>query len=171
LMEAVGAGLLLLVVDASDAHFREQLAVADEVLADLGADATKQVLVFNKSDCAEPSTLEALKSEFPDALFVSAHSQRSVEAVRQRIVAFFEAENVEATVLVPFADGKRLASLHAKTRVLSEVTTEVGVEVRISAPSEALLRLGIEREEVDLATCRNAEPRDKPSAQKEVPHV
>src|SRR5690606_3108626 len=92
-MEAVEADMRILVVDSSDAHFRQQLAVTEEVLADLGADPTKQLLVFNKSDCAAPSTLEALENEFSEACFVSAHSPQSVLALRQRVLGFLEAKN------------------------------------------------------------------------------
>jgi GTPase len=145
LMEAVEADMRVLVVDASDPHFREQLALTEEVLGDLGADAESQVLAFNKCDRASASALSELKHEFPDACFVSALAPDSVGALRTRVTAFLEKNNVETTVLVPFSDGKRLASLHATTRVLSEVATEDGLEVRVSARREMLERLEIQQ--------------------------
>src|SRR3954469_8539989 len=48
--EALEAGLLAHVVDASDPGFERQLAVTEEVLAAIGASAVPRPLVFNKID-------------------------------------------------------------------------------------------------------------------------
>src|SRR3954469_14345761 len=54
--EALEASLLLHVVDASDAGFERQLAVTEEVLAEIGAQDVPRLLVFNKIDRAGDST-------------------------------------------------------------------------------------------------------------------
>ena len=54
LQEAVDADVLLHVVDASNPHFPEQMQEVDRVLAEIGADGVRQVLVFNKLDAMEP---------------------------------------------------------------------------------------------------------------------
>jgi hypothetical protein len=48
--EALEASLLLHVIDASDPGFERQLAVTDEVLAEIGAQDVPRILVFNKID-------------------------------------------------------------------------------------------------------------------------
>jgi GTP-binding protein HflX len=48
--EALDAGLLLHVIDASDPGFERQLEVTDKVLAEIGADAVPRLRVFNKID-------------------------------------------------------------------------------------------------------------------------
>lgn len=143
LLEAVEADVRLLAVDASDPHWKEQLVVTKEVLGDLGADSSSDILVFNKVDKTDGETLASLKADFPEASFVSALSAHSVAKLHARLIAHFDAQSLEATVLVPFSDGKRLASLHAQTHVLGEVTTEAGIEVRVRAPRETMLRLNL----------------------------
>ncbi len=54
LQEAVDADVLLHVVDASNPHFPEQMQEVNRVLAEIGADGVRQVLVFNKLDAMEP---------------------------------------------------------------------------------------------------------------------
>ncbi|MFZ4479540.1 MAG: GTPase HflX [Rhodoferax sp.] len=53
LQEAVDADLLLHVVDAASPRFVEQIAEVQRVLAEIGAAAIPQVLVFNKLDALE----------------------------------------------------------------------------------------------------------------------
>src|SRR5690606_17426168 len=48
LEEVQTANLLLHVIDASDAHGAEHVAVVEQVLAELGADALPRITVFNK---------------------------------------------------------------------------------------------------------------------------
>jgi len=50
LEEAVGADILLNVVDLSDPDYLEKLEVVDELLLELGADRERMVTVFNKVD-------------------------------------------------------------------------------------------------------------------------
>jgi GTP-binding protein HflX len=52
LKEAVDADLLLHVVDASQDNRADQIAAVDAVLAEIGANAVPQILVFNKCDVA-----------------------------------------------------------------------------------------------------------------------
>ena len=54
LQEAVDSDVLLHVVDASNPHFPEQMQEVNRVLAEIGADGVRQVLVFNKLDAMEP---------------------------------------------------------------------------------------------------------------------
>src|SRR5450432_4435003 len=71
--EALEAGLLAQVVDASDSNFERQLQVTTEVLAEIGAGDVPRLLVFNKIDRvggteAEETTTRALLERWPDAV-------------------------------------------------------------------------------------------------------
>ncbi len=52
LEEVCAADLLLQVVDVSDPHYREQMDVTKQTLADLGAGDISMITVYNKADLA-----------------------------------------------------------------------------------------------------------------------
>ena len=93
LQEAVDADLLLHVVDASSPNFPEQIAEVQRVLADIGAGAVPQILVFNKLDALEkerwPVHLQdvyALDGELVPRIFASARDGEGLAALRQQLI-------------------------------------------------------------------------------------
>lgn len=136
--EASEASLLLHVVDASDPSWNAQLEVTREVLTEIGAHTVPSRLVMNKVDCLTPEQLESLRAEQPDAWFLSAKSASDVSELRLRIIAFFEADYVQAEVLVPFSEQRLLAEMHASMNVLGTRYEEAGVYVTVRAGNAAL---------------------------------
>ena len=151
LEEAEEAHLLLHVVDASDPAFRAQLAVTEQVLAELpgaaqapvdsDADAQRRLLVLNKMDRVDAPTRTALEAEFPSAFFMSARDPADVARLRARIVVNFEERMEETTLFFPYAEGRRVAEVHAAARVLEETYDEHGTHLRVRAPRDVLARL------------------------------
>lgn len=94
LLEATEADLLLHVVDASNAAYPEQIHEVQRVLAEIGADAIPQILVFNKLDAvpAEGQPVHMhdsydLAGELVDRLFVSARGGVGMGTLRSLIAA------------------------------------------------------------------------------------
>ena len=138
--EALEASLLLHVVDASDPTFRSQYEVTREVLEEIGATNVPSRLVLNKADRLDEEAKTALLREYPDALLVSAHAPEGVTAVREAILAFFEASYEERVYLVPYAEQGRVAELHASTRVVSETYEEEGTRITVRGDVDTLNR-------------------------------
>ena len=153
--EAHEASLLLHVVDASDPTFRAQHEVTRKVLEEIGATKVPTILVLNKADRVDETTANALRREFPDALFVSAHRPEGVAAVREAILAYFDSTDVERTYLVPYAEQAKVAELHEHARVLDEVYGEDGARVRVRGDQDILARL--EKKGLRLAPLPEAE--------------
>ena len=83
---ASGADALLTVADAGDPYVREHLQVVRETLAEIGAGDVPSLLLLNKSD--SPTAQEALpelRTEFPDALVISALTGTGLPALRERV--------------------------------------------------------------------------------------
>jgi GTPase len=139
--EALEASLLLYVADASDATFRDQLAVTRGVLAEIGADAVPSRLLLNKVDRLTSEEREALRVEFPDATQLSAKVPADVASLREAIVAFFEASMVEGELLLPYAKQNLIAEVYESALVLSEEYDEAGGHLRVRAHPAALDRL------------------------------
>ena len=112
--EAANASLLLFVVDASDPSFRSQLEVTRKVLAEVGATESPGLLVLNKRDRLSPEELAALKSEYPDAVLLSTRSKEDLQALRERIMGYFESDMVDEDLRIPFTAQGVMAEIRAK---------------------------------------------------------
>ena len=139
--EALEASLLLLVVDASDATFRAQLAVTRGVLTEIGAQEVPWRLLLNKIDRVPQEDREVLRIEFPDALSLSAHDTADVEALHGFIVSWFDRDMAEADLFVPWARGAVVGEVHARSKVLAERHEGDGVHYQVRGRPEDIARL------------------------------
>jgi GTPase len=98
LEETVRADLLLHVVDAASAARAEQQVAVNEVLAEIGADAIPQVLVYNKIDVAGfEAGVERDQYGRISRVFVSARAGTGLEELRGAIAEFGAARHTERT--------------------------------------------------------------------------
>jgi GTPase len=141
LAEALEASLLLFVVDASDPTYESQLEVSRDVLREIGADAVPSRLLLNKIDRVNEADRAALRAKHPDAILLSAQSPSDVAALRQTIIAFFEAAMVEERLVLPYAKQALLSDIFENTRVLSEDYDTTGRIMNVRGLPGAIARL------------------------------
>ena len=141
LAEAVEASLLLFVVDASDPTYEAQLEVSRGVLHEIGADAVPSRLVLNKADRLDEEGRAALMARHPEAILLSAHAPDDVRALRDSIVAFFEATMVEDVLVLPYARQGLIGDVYETVRVLSEAHTEEGRVLTVRGRPASITRL------------------------------
>ncbi|MDR1178398.1 MAG: GTPase HflX [Spirochaetaceae bacterium] len=77
------AGLVIIVLDASDPNTDYQYRTVLEVLGSLGAAEKPMLIVLNKTDRAV--AMEALKGRYPSSLAVSALKKQGLDALLRRI--------------------------------------------------------------------------------------
>lgn len=136
--EAASASLILFVVDASDPSFRSQLDVTRKVLAEVGATEMPSLLVLNKQDRLGPEAIASLKSEYPDAFFLSTRNKDDLTALRERIMQYFEREMIDETLRLPFTAQGVLAEIRTRMRILSEAYDAEGLTIRVRSTPENL---------------------------------
>lgn len=86
LEETARADLLLHVVDAGSADREAQIAAVDQVLAEIGADAVPQVLVFNKIDLTPlPARIERGECGRINRVWISAASGEGLDFLREAL--------------------------------------------------------------------------------------
>ncbi len=141
LAEALEASLLLYVVDASDPTYEAQLEVSREVLREIGADAVPSRLVLNKMDRVSAIGRAALLQKHPDAILLSAHEPGDVSALRETIIAFFEASMVDDVLVLPYAKQGLIGEVYDSARVLSEAYDETGRVLQVRGLPGAIARL------------------------------
>lgn len=139
--EAQAASLLFFTVDASDASFRSQLDVTKTVLSEIDAGDIPSRLVLNKIDRLNSVQLKELKSEFPDAIFISAHNPDDVKRVKEIIRSFFEQDMQEVDVFLPYAQMNLIGMIRESVRVVSESADENGTKIRIRGYQSAVERV------------------------------
>ncbi len=131
------ADLVLHVVDASadEATMTEMLRAVDGVLDEIGADDRPRLLVLNKADAIDAERREELALAHPDGILVSALTGEGLDALRERIEEEFRATLRHVDLLLPFAEGGRLAELHEVAGDLERTDTADGVRVRARVPA------------------------------------
>jgi GTPase len=139
--EALEASLLLYVVDASDPTCQAQLDVTRDVLREIGAAEVPSLLLLNKVDRLDEAARRALKARYPGAILLSAHAPEDVAALRQAVLDFFEAQMVEAELLIPYASQGRIGEVYESARVLSETFDDAGRAMRVRSMPGAIARL------------------------------
>ncbi|HET7449636.1 MAG TPA: GTPase HflX [Gaiellaceae bacterium] len=143
LEETLVADLVLHVVDASasdDEQDRQRDAVGD-VLNEIGAAELPVFIVLNKIDRVDPLGRRRLTNRFPDAPHVSALTGEGLPELQAELARRFEDRWERVRLLVPYADGGRLAELYALGAPVEErEDTPDGVLVIARLPRRELRR-------------------------------
>ncbi|WP_425461038.1 ribosome rescue GTPase HflX [Legionella geestiana] len=145
LEETVLADLLLHVIDASDANWREHVNAVNAVLTEAGAIDIPMILVFNKTDLREGWDIKSAPGDLPPKVWLSAKTGEGLDLLATLMsTALFGAAKEEEWVLAP-EDARLRARLYALNAVLKESTTDEGgwrLLVRLSpAARERLLQV------------------------------
>jgi GTP-binding protein HflX len=132
LEEAAMSDFLIHLLDASQPEVLEFYNTTMKVLAELGADEKRMLVVFNKIDkVPDPALLTGFRRHFPDALFLSVHTGQGLDTLIERMGDMVASGSVTRELLIPQSEGGLLARLHRQARVL-EMTYE-GDFVRLVA--------------------------------------
>ena len=150
LEEVVQAQLLLHVIDASSPAAAEHTARVREVLLEIGAGETPQVLVFNKVDAMpggerlDASALAAriaLDGTIP-AVAVSARTGEGFDELLAMMDRTLALDPVSmARFRIPLAEGALVSMLHDRARVTSAKYTDEACEVEAETPESIRRRL------------------------------
>jgi GTP-binding protein HflX len=148
LEEVVEAELLLHVVDASSPHAAEHMGHVREVIEEIGAGETPQILVFNKADrLEEPATAATLAQRIAGdplapARVVSALTGEGFAELLATIDERLALDPVApARFRFPLGEGAPVHLLHERARVTSTRYTDEACEVEAETPASIRRRL------------------------------
>lgn len=165
LEEAKEADLLIQVVDYSDEHYKEQIAVTNQTLKKLGADGIPMLYVYNKSDLVSADALPGLSgveeaqlaAHLPvvpkinaggewdagsqtavsgDAIYLSAKKRIGMEELVGLIEEKLAGGYQECTLLIPYTDGRAVSYLNENAVVFETEYAEEGVRMRVNCKKE-----------------------------------
>ncbi len=129
LEEAADADVLLHVVDGAHDDPDGQIRAVHEVLADVGATDMPELIVFNKSDAADPEVMARLLRTYEGSIAVSARSGEGMSAVVTAVETALPHPEILVEVLVPYDRGDLVSRVHAEGEVLSEEHTGEGTRM------------------------------------------
>lgn len=148
LEEAKEADLLIQVVDYSDEHYKEQIAVTNRTLRQLGADGIPMLYIYNKSDLVPPEAVpglagvsaEELEAHLPavtdEAIYLSAKKRIGMEELVGLIEEKLSGGYRECTFLIPYTDGRAVSYLNENAVVFETAYEEEGVRMRVNCKKE-----------------------------------
>jgi GTP-binding protein HflX len=136
LEEAAEASLLLHVVDSSDPGYLRQIAVTEQVLAEIGAQDLPRFRIFNKIDglgdaAAQAEREAALRAQYPDCIVMSARNEADVARLHAAIRDFFQRDLVDAELVLPWSAQRMRGEIFSSCEVLEERADEAGALLRV----------------------------------------
>jgi len=135
LEEAVMADFLVHLLDASHPRVLEFYGTTMKVLSELGADAKKTLVVFNKIDQVDdPLTRAMLRSHHPEALFISVHTGEGIDQLVEQLGGLVGEGTREILLHLPHDRTDLLARLHREGRVEQTEYEEEFIRIRASVP-------------------------------------
>jgi GTPase len=146
-LEEVGeASILLHVVDAASPQAPDHARHVLQVLREIDAHATPQILVLNKMDLIEADADASLIAQriigtslpegtVPNAVAVSARTGAGVPQLVERIDQLLRLDPLATIRLkIPHLDGATIHLVHERTRVLEKIENETEVDFLVEAP-------------------------------------
>jgi len=119
LEEAILADFLIHVLDASSDEIVEHYHTTQKVLAELGADEKRYIVVLNKVDLVkDPAILTGLRGDFPGAFETSSVTGQGLEALTDKFTDLLADRVKKLTYRVPQARGDISGLLHREGKVL-----------------------------------------------------
>jgi len=153
--EAVGADLVLHVVDVSHPQFEEQREVGEEVLKDLGVDETRVLEVLNKADRLRGSEVSESRSAAPGERSAKHHatpkprdlaaplsvSALTGEGIEHLLDAIKDRELKNGDIIsleIPHNDSKVIAKLHEVAEVYEQRVMDHAMVITAWVPRDVL---------------------------------
>ena len=113
LEEACMADVLLIIIDASDPRFSEQLEVTENLLVELGAVGKPTLYVFNKCDRGFAELREIGRSSDADNIvYISALTGQGMDTLISKLEAIVTDGKRRVTYFIPNSDGGALNTLY-----------------------------------------------------------
>ena len=147
LAEAKAADLLLLVADASDPRWPDQLDAVIQILKEIDAEKIARVLVLNKADLLSAEERKSIQLSNPDCVLISAQTGLGIDGLLYRVGREASRGDETLTVLVPYEKGILLKMVHERCQVIREQYAEGGLLATVKASKRMAATLGPYRSE------------------------
>ncbi len=126
------ADVLLHVIDGSAKMAHEYKEVVDSTLEELDATNKRTIIVLNKVDKMDSNQVREMRSDYPEAVFVSAEQSIGLDELEERIEKMIELDYQDHTLQIPVSKYKAVAFIHENANVEEERYEGSDVEMTFS---------------------------------------
>lgn len=143
LEEAVMADFLVHVLDVSQPEVMDFYETTYNVLAELGAESHKTLLIFNKIDrLADESVVPAMRARFPEAHFVSVKTGAGMPELVSRLSELVADDLITLELRIPQHRADLIARLHRESdiRYTEYIDNDVFLRARLSPKAASAYR-------------------------------
>ena len=119
------ADLLLHVIDASDPHREEHIAVVEKLIHQLAKEGTPVISAYNKADLVEPTEIPIGE----DVVAISARTGDNMNGLLKAIEKALDKGLHHVLVCLPYSMGGMVDTLHSGAQVKSVDYTADGIEI------------------------------------------
>ncbi|MCI7551067.1 MAG: GTPase HflX [Actinomycetaceae bacterium] len=131
LEEISEADLIVHVVDSSHDDPVGQIEAVYEVLRGIDrAMSIPELIVFSKTDIADPVTLVSLRSRYPESVAVSAVTGEGIDELKAAIADRLPRPSIWVNVTIPYTRGDLVALIHDRGEVQSETFSSQGTTLQ-----------------------------------------
>jgi GTP-binding protein HflX len=136
--EAREADLLIKVCDINHPDLLQQMQTTDELLKEVGVEATPSILVFNKIDAlANDDQLTDLRRRYPHAVFISCQTGDGLKQLNEAVRVEYEKRLTAIHLHLDYAQAGLLQSIRKLAIIVSSDYREDGIRLDLRvAPSE-----------------------------------
>jgi GTP-binding protein HflX len=117
LEEISDSDLIVHVVDASHPDPGAQIETVRKVIAEVDAGAIAELIVFNKVDLVDESTVLALRGMVQNSVFVSSRTGEGIAELQKKISELLPHPNVFVRVLIPYNRGDLVSRMHLNSEI------------------------------------------------------
>jgi GTPase len=136
LSEVIESDILLHIIDISNPNFKEQIAVVDKTLKEIGAGNKIVFNVFNKVDKLDDfDLLEHLKEEYKNPVFISAQKGINAGDLMNKIKLELSKDFSEKEIKLKKDDFKRLNEIYKMAEVKKVKYLKTCIKVTIKSNS------------------------------------
>ncbi|OQA22696.1 MAG: GTPase HflX [Actinobacteria bacterium ADurb.Bin346] len=133
LEEVRRADLLLLVVDSGNIYFEHQIRSVMKVLKEIEIMQKPIILVFNKIDKINSSTLSALKLKYRNSVFISALKKTGLENLYDKIKKNVDKNRLTLTLKIPYTESNLLSFVYNYCKILEKKYTNDSLVIKLNA--------------------------------------
>ena len=130
------ADVLLHVIDLSNPEWEEQARVVDELIAQLGAEGTPRLRVYNKCD-----RYFGILPHGEDVVCISAKSGEGAETLIKKLSEILGRGKRHVNLMIPYSGAGLLDTLNREAAVLRTEYTETGIECEAVVPADLFGRV------------------------------
>jgi GTP-binding protein HflX len=142
LEEAVHADLLLHVLDVAHPHAQQQFQSVHEVLTEIGAGQSPEVLLLNKIDTRQgESRWPEWRTLYPEALPISAKSGAGLADLLIAVLGHVRGQQIEVTLEADSTDGRLMSFIESHAHVRQREYVDGRVQLRAVMGRRALTDL------------------------------